>query len=614
MKFWRNDFVIAFFILLAYLLTNSYVYGWDDQHLEIPLLKHLIDPSLYKGDYYVEGLSRHFSSYLFPILAKFITVAQIPATYLILFLIVRYAMFFWVYKFWHVVAGSRFSALCATLMFFLLGRTEEFLYRTFSHQEMSIAFVFAGMYYFYRQRYILAALIFGVGANIHAIYNLFPMLFLLAFLVLFHPERWVKTFKAGVVFTIACLPFLCWQVFGGHKTAAIPPNEWIPLYLLSCPQNFFFQSTPLAEVLSNGHILLEKLSPYLYLTTLYVFHLCFNPQLRHDKKIHAIISVSWILVTISFIFSYIYPSHLVLDLNLVRAEQFVRFMLAGYSIIFLIRQFEEQKPWLVLLCSLFLLSFATPEFSALAFVLAMSIVLMLKNYMATGEKNIIKSIGVFVFVVIVGALLFLLLVEMKSFPYWLVLWNRIKLAVVGIGVVYVVLRFKPHSLWVRRCFVIVPLLGAFVYFTTYHYQYLKDKAHGIGFWQMQRNWEDMQNYVRQHTPKDALLLTPYDTDLGGFRIRSERKVLVCYRDCGIIGFDYAAAVEWNKRIKDVEFFKMYTQNPVDKSVLTAILKYNVDYIVFMNYYEPRGENPLLQKMYQNDVFALYKVNLFKGTR
>ena len=85
MKLLRNEFFIAFLLLVAYLLTNSYIYGWDDQHLEIPILKHLIDPSLYKGDYYVESLTKYFTSWLYPVLAKFITIKQIPTAYLVLF-------------------------------------------------------------------------------------------------------------------------------------------------------------------------------------------------------------------------------------------------------------------------------------------------------------------------------------------------------------------------------------------------------------------------------------------------------------------------------------------------------------------------------------------------
>ena len=95
--------------------------------------------------------------------------------------------------------------------------------------------------------------------------------------------------------------------------------------------------------------------------------------------------------------------------------------------------------------------------------------------------------------------------------------------------------------------------------------------------------------------------------MGGFRIHSERKPLVCYRDCGIIGFDYAAAVEWNKRINDIKSFKIYTGDRVDDAVLIAILKYRVDYVVFMKYYGPEGDTAKFKKLYENEVFSLFKV-------
>src|ERR1700733_10994290 len=109
MKLLRNDFFVAFLLLSAYMSTNPYIYGWDDQHLEIPILKHLIDPSLYKGDYYVESATKYFTSWLYPILAKFITVKEIPAVYLLLFLISRYFMFYWIFRLWFYLSGSYFT-------------------------------------------------------------------------------------------------------------------------------------------------------------------------------------------------------------------------------------------------------------------------------------------------------------------------------------------------------------------------------------------------------------------------------------------------------------------------------------------------------------------------
>ena len=50
----RLPFFLSLICFLLFLSMTSYKFGWDDQHLEIPLLKSLIDPSLYQGDYYVE--------------------------------------------------------------------------------------------------------------------------------------------------------------------------------------------------------------------------------------------------------------------------------------------------------------------------------------------------------------------------------------------------------------------------------------------------------------------------------------------------------------------------------------------------------------------------------
>jgi len=82
---------------------------------------------------------------------------------------------------------------------------------------------------------------------------------------------------------------------------------------------------------------------------------------------------------------------------------------------------------------------------------------------------------------------------------------------------------------------------------------------------------------------------------------------VCYRDCGIIGFDYKAAVEWYKRINDIKSFKVYTGAPVEDAVLKAILKYKVNYIVFMKYYGPPGDTSIFKKIYENSVFSLFRV-------
>ena len=188
-----------------------------------------------------------------------------------------------------------------------------------------------------------------------------------------------------------------------------------------------------------------------------------------------------------------------------------------------------------------------------------------------------------------------------------VFWNRFIYIIAAIAVLFAALLIKKENLWLRRLLIIIPLIGSFVICLCNINEYLDLKKNGSGPWELLRDWEDMQLYVRDHTPKDALFLTPYDMPMGGFRIHSDRKVLVCYRDCGIIGFDYKAAVEWHNRIKDIHSFKVYTGERVDDAVLIAILKYKVNYVVFMKYYGPSGDTTILKKVYENSVFSLFQV-------
>ena len=608
-KLLRNNFFIALLLLLGYMYTSPYIYGWDDQHLEIPILKHLIDPTLYKGDYYVESATKYFTCWLYPVLAHFITVKQIPATYQILFLISRYVMFFFVYRLWLLISGSAFSAFCASFAFFIMGRTDEFLYRSFCHEEFSFMFMFAGIYLFYRERYVLAAFLFGLGVNTHAIYNLFPMLYMVAFLLFCHPKRFKLIFQTGTVFVVASLPFLLWQIpisLSREVAHPVPASEWMPMYMLSCFQNFLFGSASLNDVLTNIHTWWSCTTPYLLLLGLYFFHLVFNPLLRQDKKLHAIIGTSVALLGVIFYFDYIHPSRFVVDLNIVRVEQYMRFFLMGYTAVWATIQVREAKPWLAFCAVVLLLSCGTVDLIALFFLLIVAMV-FITDAILQKPFNIYKHIWGVVFLVVLGALAYVVSLELKTYPQVVIYGKRHIYVLAGMALVLFILFFKSSNLWLRRLLIIIPLLGTFGVCVYDYFEYWDLKKSGPSGWQLQRNWEDMQFFVRDHTPKDALILTPYDMPMGGFRIHSERKVLACYRDCGIIGFDYAAAQEWNRRINDIEPFKVFSREDIKAAVLVAILKYKVNFVVFMNYYGPTEDTPLLKKVYANEVFSLYQV-------
>jgi hypothetical protein len=610
LKILRNDFFIALLLLVGYMSTNPYTYGWDDQHLEIPILKHLIDPSLYKGDYYVESATKYFTSWLYPVLAKFITVSQVPIVYKWLFMISRYWMFFFVFRLWLLISGSRFTALCVSLTFFLLGRTDEFLYRSFCHEEFAFIFMFAGLYCFYRERYFVAALLFGLCVDIHAIYGLFPMLYMLTFLLFCHSQRFKMVFLTGIAFVIASLPFLCWQIpisISREVAHPVPASEWMPLYMLSCFQNFLFGGATVAQVFSNLHIFWENCAAYVLLTGLYLFHLAFNPVLRRDKKVHAIIGLSLVLLGVLYVFDYVRPSRFVVDLNMIRVEQYMRFFLMGYTTLWTCEQIQGPRLWPALAASVLVLALGTVNIIGL-FFFGLTAIIFIVDLICKKPFQKGRAVAGMICILILSILLYWLFMELKVSPTVAVFWVRFRFVLAAMVLIFGILLFlKTKNLWLRRLLIIVPIVGTLIICVYDYYVYTDLVKTGPSGWQLQRNWVDMQLYVRDNTPKNAMVLAPYDMPMGGFRIHSERKVVVCYRDCGIIGFDYAAAVEWNNRIHDILPFKVFSQEGMDQAVMTAILKYKADYVVFMKYYGPQNDTQILKKIYQNEVFSLYQV-------
>ncbi len=615
LKAWlQSDWVIAFVIFAIFLLTNGYTYGWDDQHLEIPLLKGLIDPSLYVGDYYVGSLKKNFTSFLYPILARFITLEQIPTVYFIFYLISRYFLFFFQYKIWHLISQNRLSSVLCVLMIILIGRVEEFLYRTFSHQELALSLIFAGMYLFYKDRFVWAAVILSIATNFHALYSAFPMIYMLGYLACHRRKHGVKTLlKSLGAYLLFLMPLLVWafQKYQAHAFLKNPGanQDWLSLFLLACPQNFLFYIYSLRDMLSQAKIFFTATKHYWILITLVFLNYFHNQKFRNDEKGKCIVHMGFGLLIFSFIFSYIFPQRFILDLNLVRNTQYMLFILMGYTTLLMIEHVTNNRWYLFLpiLVIFPLLRFQDyiATLSGLSLLLFLSLITNLKT---RGKGKIFFSTlcgaGL---ILCLGGIIGLFHIRRFSTTSLLGLWIYYVLIGLAIILFWFIKNAKVQGS-LRKFLIMLPFIIFTVNYMIYHKYHLRIEKYGAGFWQLQRNWIDMQNYVRQHTHKNALLLVPHDMEMGGFRIFSERKIICCYRDCGIIGFDYEAAKEWQRRLSDIESFKVLIDKPFTEAILKAIFKYRVNYIVFMKYADP-GNNSLWEAVYQNEAFVLYKVLL-----
>jgi hypothetical protein len=112
-------------------------------------------------------------------------------------------------------------------------------------------------------------------------------------------------------------------------------------------------------------------------------------------------------------------------------------------------------------------------------------------------------------------------------------------------------------------------------------------------------WRDVQNWVRLHTPKDAILVTPPQE--AGFRVFSERTVVGEWKDGTQQYFDERFASEWAARMQALGpegYVKLS-----DEQLTQIARRFGASYVVT----PLRRRRPGLEERYRNGHYAVYGV-------
>jgi hypothetical protein len=112
-------------------------------------------------------------------------------------------------------------------------------------------------------------------------------------------------------------------------------------------------------------------------------------------------------------------------------------------------------------------------------------------------------------------------------------------------------------------------------------------------------WRDAQNWVRQHTPADAVFLTPPRGE-NGFRVFSERTIVGEWKDGTQQYFDDAFAREWGARMDALDGYDRMS----DDELLDLAGRYDATYVV-----TPAKPPRKLMAVYKNRQWAVYRALL-----
>ncbi len=170
--------------------------------------------------------------------------------------------------------------------------------------------------------------------------------------------------------------------------------------------------------------------------------------------------------------------------------------------------------------------------------------------------------------------------------------------------VWLIPTFLGYIVWadhIRRQWLIKSIFNkslAFVALVVLLINFGKFSSHPIDWpHQPRREWDQLQVWVEQHTPKNALFITP--PTRVGFRIRSHRAIVGEIKDGSSGLYSPEFARNWSERVSDLQFLNYKTTAEIH----ALQKKYSADYLVtFTNAIYPE-----FTQVFSTPTFIVYKL-------
>lgn len=591
-----NTSLILMFILIGSvrLLYHGYEFGMGSNIIQIPFLKSYFHPELYPNDPMV-ATRPHFITFYFMFLA---VIEQLFGHLELIFftaqLITEILVFVTVYYLTYTIFKDRGVAAIAVFLMFtdkiVLGGAKLNNWTINNHTFSVLPLILWSFAIFLKQRTRRAYAILGVAANINiqSVMYVLPM-FALVSLLRTREDSAVIGWRRAIsnllkdygVFIIFALPCLIWAfaTAGGPLT-----DEWIEqLRARSSHHSFPFSWD------------VSRLMNYLLFSILGMISWTLALKKAKDRKIHRTLGWSSLVVllfcVIGTIFSEWIPVRFILRIQLFRSTKYLTtftVMYASYAIryfwdksvghkilavgTFLVMFLPDYLGFLILLVLLYQLVEARNLYWWTAPIVAA--VLILRVYVP--HAGLPENIGFRQIVVFI-----------KPF-----LENRLKVEILAIFLFWMSIRKLVTIQWLRHANTIVAFLAMFLYVlpATYHQEVKPVEQRG--------DWVSMQLWAKQNTPQDAVFLIP--PHHSGFRVYSERSIVVEWRDGTQQYFDIDYSYEWWARITQIGKNGKGYGDLSPEQLVEICRKYGASYIVF-----PAGKPLPFSHVYQDSAYRIY---------
>lgn len=229
---------LSLLLALAGTVLTGYRYGDSNHGITVPILKRLMDRTLYPGDVMV-ATAEDFPTVFYRLLAVALPGPDwIPAAFFVLYVLSIAATLAGAYRLGRWAGGPEAGVLALLFAFPVrIGLAGEALYRVaFSHSHVASALAIWAIAWFLEGRRLLPLLLLSLGAYNHVLYSAYVLVpMLLVVLAERRAAGSARTLRLLAAALVPLLPIAAWSLARG---AALTP-EWLDLLRLRSAHHSF---------------------------------------------------------------------------------------------------------------------------------------------------------------------------------------------------------------------------------------------------------------------------------------------------------------------------------------------------------------------------------------
>jgi hypothetical protein len=325
---WYFNLSLYTFAIIGSLMAKGYIFPIGGNFPEVPPIQFMLNPELYKNDYYVQEMvkfnPRYYYYYIIYLLANLGT--SIPLAHFIYQFLAFGSFILACYAIINIYTNSKLPAaamafLCIAASFTDVGNTLIFSTKSVP-STFAMGFAIWGIYFSLRQKWLSGYLFFGLGCLLQFLVGLLPGLMMLPVLVIESVRQ--RNFKT-LILAIALLAAMASIVYvpmlltGTTSTHTIDNAEFVYIH---------------AKVRNPHHILPSNWdfgNWFNFICFIIGGLLCIKNAelLRKEDKVnfYVIVSTSIFALFLNYLFVEVYPLAFIAKLQLARTVPFAQLII-----------------------------------------------------------------------------------------------------------------------------------------------------------------------------------------------------------------------------------------------------------------------------------------------